>query len=185
MKYPNCDLSKEELLEYGKSIISKFLQLNNINDVKKVMINNNIPVRGYYNHKEMKIVINMKKLRRCTKSPGFCWSYTGYKADITPSGVLLHEYAHFLDDLCGNLSAGFKRKTKGERVSSYEPTDEEAFAESFRVFVLNPDLLKNICPKRYGILIKSFKPVINDPWEKVLEHSHEKYKIAIKNLIKN
>src|SRR5690606_20140853 len=42
------------------------------------------------------IFVNLKKSRVPTKAPGFQWSYTGYKADVTAPGVLAHELGHYV-----------------------------------------------------------------------------------------
>jgi hypothetical protein len=64
----------------------------------------------------------------------------------------------------GDFSVGLRARTREERVSSYCPNDAEWFAEIFRVFVTNPDLLCRLRPKTYVELAKLFTPVFNDSW---------------------
>lgn len=79
-------------------------------------------------------------------------------------------------------------KFKDERVSNYEPNACERFAESMKLFLSNPDLLKKSCPKRYEFLIKTIGliPVVKDSWEQVFKNNnmHERYYDAVKKRIK-
>jgi hypothetical protein len=56
-------------------------------------------------------------------------------------------------------------------VTSYEPTAEEAFAETMRIFIMNPALLSAARPCRYAFLTTYFKPLHNLEWWEVLKNA--------------
>lgn len=103
---------------------------------------------------------------------GRAWSFPGYTVDRTPYGVVQHELGHHVDVLRGTKKAAYSsdfstsiRQTTGEeQVSSYAPNDAEWFAEMFRVFVTNPDLLLRLRPRTHRELRRCFQPVFNDTW---------------------
>jgi hypothetical protein len=103
---------------------------------------------------------------------GRAWSFPGYTVDRTPYGVIQHELGHHADVLRGT-KRGFYwsefsaavRGTVGEKpITSYCPNDAEWFAEMFRVFVTNPDMLKHLRPRTHRELSAVFKPVFSDTW---------------------
>lgn len=103
---------------------------------------------------------------------GRAWSYPGYTVDRTPYGVVQHELGHHVDVLRstrkGNYHGDFGlrvREVAGEKpITSYCPDDAEWFAEMFRVFVTNPDLLRLVRPRTHRELATCFKPVFEDTW---------------------
>ena len=118
-----------------------------------------------------------------TKVPGYAWSYPGYKADMTPYGVLLHEFGHYIHDYY--FKPELNKLPKKETVSSYEPNTGERVAETFKLFCGNPDLLRVLCPTRYNLLIQAgFKPVINKSWREVLSGAHKRYFEVIEKRLK-
>lgn len=55
------------------------------------------------------------------------------------------------------------------RITSYEPNHYERFAETIKLFMLNPDLLKQYNPKRYNeITSLGIIPVITTDWRTAL-----------------
>lgn len=81
------------------------------------------------------------------------WSFPSYKTDRTPVGVVAHEVGHHVDAMLHDVSYRPEwRALAKERITSYEPNMAEAFAESLRVFILNPGLLRMIAPGRYEFL---------------------------------
>jgi hypothetical protein len=90
------------------------------------------------------------------------WSWPGWKTDRTAVGVVAHEVGHYVEhrlQLDGKLDAKEHgpawraiiskcRKT----VSGYEPVPSEAWAESMRLFILNPDLLQRAIPARFDFI---------------------------------
>lgn len=97
------------------------------------------------------------------------WSWPGWKTDRTAVGVVAHEVGHYVTELISvkytpeELTAHraeWLQCSKGKKVSGYEPVPAEAGAESFRLFILNPDLLRKAIPARYNFICKlGLKPV--------------------------
>ena len=163
-------------------VLEKFCQLNKIKMPKIKVDSVNSDYCGIYESRNKRITVFMKACRVPTKVPGYAWSYPGYKADKTPYGVLLHEFGHYMWD--NYYEAEFRKLPKSESVSSYEPDANERCAETFKLFLGNPDLLKVLCPTRYNLIIEAgYKPVINKSWEYVLEGAHIKFFEAIRKKI--
>jgi hypothetical protein len=138
------------------------------------------------------LFVNLRKSRTPVKVPGFSWSYTGFKADLTAPGILAHEtghHVHFHMDK-KHSPREFLEKIKliagGETaVSGYEPNVFEVFAEAMRLFILNPELLKAGRPKRYELITAlGLKPLHAAPWQDVLKNAHPKLVKATENWIK-
>jgi len=134
---------------------------------------------GLYYDNNRKIVINVKRCRLPAKNPGYAWSYTGWKADLTVGGVLAHEVGHHCEKDSEITYKEWRRHCRGERPpTSYAPNWREDFAESMKIFILNPDLLQYGRPKRYELLAAVFSQTIEATWQEILIHAHEKYKFA-------
>lgn len=118
-------------------------------------------------------------LARCAAigTAGRAWSYPGYTVDRTPYGVLQHELGHHVDvqrsTRRGNYYGDFGMRVRavaGEKpITSYCPNDAEWFAEMFRVFVTNPDLLRLVRPRTHRELRATFTPVFEDTWRERLK----------------
>lgn len=104
------------------------------------------------------------------------WSYPGYVIDRTPYGVLAHELGHHADYLKGekkgsywsDYGASIRRSSGEDKLTNYCPNDAEWFAEIFRLFVTNPDLLQALRPKAFKLIEKDFRPIVSRPWKRVL-----------------
>lgn len=85
------------------------------------------------------------------------WSWPGYTVDRTPYGVLAHELGHHVEQAHGArggiVASEWRRETGDAAITSYAENDNEWFAELFRVFVTNPDLLTLLRPKMFARLI--------------------------------
>lgn len=107
---------------------------------------------------------------------GRAWSYPGYAIDRTPYGVIQHELGHHVDWLLssqrgaygGDFSVDLRSRSQEKKITNYCPNDWEWFAEIFRLFVTNPDLLMRIRPKVHEELANRFKPVETRSWQEVL-----------------
>lgn len=176
------DVLKQE----GINIINKFCELNNI-PIPKISFttDKHEKFHGFYvwNSSEITIIIN-----RCTKpalNPGFKWSFPHYFVDRTVLGVICHEFGHYLHEYLG-----FPRMKKlGEPITGYEPDVYERFAETIRIFLTNPDLLKQYNKKRYDFLTIDLKliPIHDIDWKLQLNkygNVNEKYIKACENRIK-
>lgn len=104
------------------------------------------------------------------------WSWPGYAVDRTPYGVLAHEFGHHVDyhssrnrsAYWGEYSGKIRQATGENQLTSYCPDDAEWFAEHFRLFITNPDLLKKLRPVTFMYLSARFKHLPLIPWEEVL-----------------
>lgn len=174
-EYPYPGQEKSENLKYAIMRIEKFCRLNKI-PIPKIVYKY-LNSYGEYIWGKDSIYINLKRAKTPIRTPGFSWSYTGYKSDLTVAGVLAHECGHYVDFYFNYASNKMKHFIKTEAsVSSYEPNVRETFAESMKLFILNPDLLKIGRPLRYKFLteVVKLKPAIEDSWEVVLQNAHPK-----------
>jgi hypothetical protein len=182
VKYPYPKQNKNENYEYGFKILSQFCQYNGI-PVPNIKNTKSKNLYGYYKWGSSTIWLNITRCRTPVNVPGYTWSYTGYKSDLTVAGVLAHECGHYIDDRLNKPSKQISRFVKGEKsVTSYEPDNYEVFAESMKLFILNPDLLRHGRPKRYEYITSlGLKPLILDSWDVVLTYAHPKLIASAKN----
>jgi hypothetical protein len=174
---------KSQNLEWGIYNIIEFCNINNITP-PKIKDSKDNSCYGYYIFGKDSIYINLKLCRVPVKKPGFSWSYTGYKADLTPAGVCAHEFGHYLDSFMKYPSKSFTGNGEPS-VSSYEPNKSESFAEMIKLFILNPDLLRVGRPKRWEFLTKrlGLKPVNIKPWREILGNADPKLIAAAQSWI--
>ena len=109
---------------------------------------------------------------------GAQWSYPGYVIDRTPYGVIQHELGHHVDVLLGKqkqsyhseFSTSLRARSREAALTNYCPNDAEWFAEMFRLFVTNPDLLIRLRPRTYDALCRvGLRPcVIGVGWREIL-----------------
>jgi hypothetical protein len=139
--------------------------------------------------------VNLKKSRMPVKNPGFSWSFTGSKADLTVPGILMHEVGHHLHTLAGcqyrkhhhegcMISAFYEATNDEPVISGYEPNVFERFAEATRLFILNPLLLQEGRPRRYEFLAARYKTIHSVPWKEVLQNAHPRLISSLENWIK-
>lgn len=114
---------------------------------------------------------------------GMQWSFPGHSVDRTPYGVLQHELGHHADWLrsdrrgayFGDFSVGMRKRSGEAPLTSYCPNDAEWFAEMFRLFVTNPDLLARLKPRTHAeMLAAGFVPVFSDSWRDRLAGAPER-----------
>ena len=184
-------MSKADLLEQGKLVMAEFCTLNN---VFQPAIRQHTPetwsfgVCAYYRAGVTNICVS-----RCAAvgTAGRQWSYPGYTVDRTPYGVLQHELGHHVDVQRGSRRASYWsdfskaiREQSGETpITSYCPNDAEWFAEMFRVFVTNPDLLRLVRPRTFRELRFHFTPVFSDSWSDRLRDAPERTRRAAERQI--
>lgn len=204
--------SKLELFERGIILGKKFLKKNNIpcplfltyedgckannrsaEILKRVMGGPLIgTATGFYH--DGHVFVNIAKTAWPVKKPQYMsWSYPCWKTDRTAVGVVAHELGHhvslylsqkkLVDARHGEVWATLIKENK-KRVTSYEPIPEEALAETMRLFILNPVLLKKGIPIRYKFLRSiGLKPSERRDWKEVLNH-HKDYITAGRKWIK-
>lgn len=141
-----------------------------------------------------RVMVNVSLSRVPHKVPVRVWTLTGYKTDLTAAGILAHEFGHYFDDEKGGIcdrgtktyATMFKLWQEEGCVSSYCPIVREWFAETFRVWFLNPNLLEVAKPKTAQFMLDIGLPKSHDlTWEEVFAHAHPKWIAATKNFIKN
>lgn len=180
------ELDKPTLVMVGKDESRRFLANNCLPEPAWVIHGRHrFPERGWYRNGQ--VHINLARNRPPTKTPGFAWSFPGYKADMTPVGVIAHETGHHIDRLRCHRSLP-SRWLEEAPVSGYEPNRNESVAEAIRLMITNPDLLRAGRPARFTTLHEAWdiEPVALDDWEQVLidRGAHEKFLAAAKNWIK-
>lgn len=179
-------MTREELKTEGINILKQFCELNNM-EMPKIVFSDK-PRRecdccGYYEHGTLTIMPNA-----CSSpatNPIRSWSYPHYFVDKTVLGVICHEFGHYLYELAGRPRFG----KLGLQITSYEPNMDERFAETIKIFLTNPDLLKQYNRERYDFLTVKLKlkPVYTADWKTQLNiygAVNEKYVNACLNRIK-
>jgi len=119
------------------------------------------------------------------------WSWPGYVVDRTPFGVLQHELGHHADIVLSGLKTGYqgeysrelRAQTREDPITTYCPNDAEWFAEIFRLFVTNADLLRLIRPRTYDKLRDRFEPVSAKRWRTELGDAPERTILAAERKI--
>lgn len=178
---------RSALLQRGRDHITAWCEANFVVTPKIVerIDNPRFSACGYYRAG----VINIFE-KRCARvgRAGRQWSYPGYTVDRTPYGVLAHELGHHVDDASGRRGGTHchvvVHLTHEEPISGYCPTVHEWFAEMFKVFVTNPDLLRVLRPKTYDQLTQRWPhPIEVRRWDEVLASS-ERHINAVRNKLK-
>lgn len=145
--------------------------------------------RGYYQSRRIVVDVEGGTILP-NRNPGFGWTFPGYKADLTALGVGCHEFGHYVQDALGwklvNSAARVAGVLGEERVSGYEPNAGERFAECFRLFMTNPDLLRVGRPKRWAHLTThlGLKPVHDTPWREIFAHASPRFISAAESWIR-
>lgn len=148
---------------------------------------------GLYSFATTNLYVNFNIARSPVKVPVRSWTYTGYKSDLTVSGILAHEIGHHIENYYQNhvgfneFKTAFKKFIKNEaRVSGYEPNVSESFAEATKLFILNPFLLKEGRKNRWEFFttILELKPVHDLHWKEILKNADQKLLNAANNWVK-
>lgn len=174
---PHPHPCKDDLAATGAQLVARFCDLNAIDPPSIVRHDSSVwrfDACAYYRPTAINICVP-----RCAAVgvAGQAWSYPGYVIDRTPYGVMAHELGHHVDVLFGKVvdryrsdfSAELRRETGEAKITNYCPDDGEWFAEIFRLFCTNPDLLQAIRPRTYGALsARGLKPVWSDSWRERL-----------------
>lgn len=184
---------KREALATAVTYVERFLSGNGferpsslITELPPATPKNGWRRNGWYDFDSMVMFVNLKRSRPPVKVPGFSWSFTGFKADLTAPGILAHETGHHIHN-CLNRRHGRSRareilglirrcSTSEPNVSGYEPNDYEVWAEALRLFIINPELLREGRSVRWAMLTGELglKPPHQVPWREVLLHAHPK-----------
>jgi hypothetical protein len=188
MIYPG----KRELFESGRLLTHGFCAVNDLPapaiceaDTKDWPFG----VCAYYRRDMVTIAVN-----KCATIgyAGMQWSYPGHSVDRTPYGVLQHELGHHVDVInstkrgryYGDFSVHMRAACEEKPLTSYCPDDAEWFAEMFRLFVTNPDLLQSLRPITYAHLRERFTPVFHDSWRERLGGAPDRTILSIERKLK-
>lgn len=185
---PRLNLDKESLFEYGVARVGEFCELNGLMLPAIVCLTKEEPFAciktcAWYRANRISI-----KIWGCANigTAGRAWSFPGYTTDRTPYGVLAHELGHHVDvhisfkkgldcyNYSGDYCKQLKETTKEPPLTSYCPNPAEWFAEMFRLFLTNPDLLSKLRPKTYEALREHFTPVEKRNYTQVLANAPER-----------
>lgn len=159
------DKQHNRLLE-SAAVLKKFCEINHIPKPKIAFFHSRNGDCGYYQYRSNTIHIDPSACAREVANPAMrCWSHPHYFTDRTVYGVLHHEFGHYLHE-----KLKFPNIPKGKQITSYEPNKDERFAESIKLFISNPMLLKEYNSERYEALLKlGLKPLHQKPWEQVMQ----------------
>lgn len=179
--------TKEALLQQGQDVTAAFCELNALAVPRVVLADTKswpFGVCAYYRSNVTTIAV-----ARCAAIgfAGMQWSYPGHSVDRTPYGVLQHELGHHVDVLSstkrgryfGDFSIAVRGRSGEAPLTSYCPNDAEWFAEMFRLFVTNPDLLARLRPRTHADLMEHFKPVFADTWRERLAGAPDRTILSI------
>ena len=149
---------RQKLYDEGVALCTEFLRLNNI-ALPKFSVRN-LSSTGLYSNRT--VYVNLPRTALPVIKPYHMrWSWPGWKTDRTAIGVVGHEVGHHVDR--GFSSTAEWRRCCGrgaKRVSSYEPCPSEAFAETMRMFIQNPELVRYALPTRWEAIQQSgLKPL--------------------------
>lgn len=178
--------SKQSMLERGKDLATRFCELNGLHapEVEEVPLEDwRFSTCAYYRANTTTICV-----AKCAGVgyAGMQWSFPGYTVDRTPYGVVQHELGHHVDVLLsaragpyfGDFSQGMRERSGEAPITNYCPNDGEWFAEMFRVFVTNPDLLLALRPRTHSEMVARFKPVFRDTWQERLAGAPDRTVLA-------
>lgn len=144
------EYTKEDLFQDGLKLVLDILDLNRIPVpfIGKRTLNS----AGLYNRGKCYVDVES-----CAKiNPKF--SYPNFSTNKTPQGVICHEIGHYLTDAC-RIKVAELKKIKEPPITGYAPNIYEKLAEFLRVFITNPELLREARPKSYGFICKYIKPL--------------------------
>lgn len=180
--------SKQSMLARGIELMAKFCAANDLPVPALVSADPKawaFDVCAYYRQDVINISVQHSA---AIGYAGMQWSFPGHSVDRTPYGVVAHELGHHVDVLSAIARRGpywsdysiRMRETVGEDpLTSYCPNDAEWFAEMFRLFVTNPDLLAKLRPRAHAALAERFKPVFEDTWRERLHGAPDRTILSI------
>lgn len=127
------------------------------------------------------VYVNVQASTQPPTTRGRVWSYPGSKTDRTAAGILCHEIGHHVVYKLAVLGRLISWKNwsplwrdNKQAVTGYEPTPEEGFAETFRLYLLNPELLRQARPQRFDFVQSlGLRPITETPWKRVLKNAPE------------
>lgn len=196
-------MSKAELFDRGVQLLRTFCNVNNLVEppiIERPRQEWSFDACAFYRMTTIEVsgcTLERPRIEICIPkcadigTAGMQWSYPGYSVDRTPYGVLAHELGHHADVIKGGFGRGYmsmfskdmRATVKEPPLTSYCPNDGEWFAEMFRLFVTNPDLLLALRPKTFTEICSHFTPVVPLTWEQVLSDAPERTKTACRRKV--
>lgn len=144
----------------------------------KCGVDNDMAKCGYYPNLASTIYVNLRecKLTSRFRDPGMI-------KDHTIIGVLAHELGHYLQQTQFPAIRGRFRRLSEPMIHYFERNIDEDIAESIRLYILNPSLLRDGRPKRHAILSDYFRTSTADPWVLILRNSFPCQKALLRRWI--
>lgn len=193
--------TKQQLCEMSISLINDFCDLNNIPkpefniDWGTGTTQSKGTVCGHFTFGTN--VLHLQPNKCANPNPNGDWP--GFFYDRTCYGVMCHEFAHYVDNLSPSLFnvkliSAELRQIANEPSFNKDPKDDyEYFADVFKLFISNPDLLKLVRPNTFKLLTEKYKllPIVSDDYITVLnkfsahDRIFERIKLEIKNVESN
>jgi hypothetical protein len=180
-------MTKRELYSAGRVRLERWCHGNNVPppSIEETDEPKRFGVCAYY--RDSVIYISVGACAAIGRA-GRAWSYPGYVVDRTPYGVLAHELGHHVDRAHGVgggvVSHAWRERTKAPALTGYCPNDNEWFAELFRLYVTNPDLLKALRPSVYALMFERWPRHVDwRPWIQVLADAPERHVAAARNKV--
>ena len=175
---------KDELFRMGRAMSVKFLEINDLDPIPLTDYRNEY-VKGDTGRCDRKngrtkILVDVPMTALPRHVPVCCMrSYPASKIDRTAMGVVAHETGHHCEFVLADRRKFNYAKWKlalqqSNRVSGYEPNHHEAFAETMRLFILNPNLLLAGAPARYEFIrsVLNLQPSEPRDWRTILPKSY-------------
>lgn len=170
--------TKRQLCEMAINLIDNFCELNNIPkpkfdiDWETGTTQTEGIVCGHFTFGTD--VLHLQPNRCANPNPNKDWP--GFFYDRTCYGVMCHEFAHYVDNLSPSLFnikliSTELRQIANEPSFNRDPKDDyEYFADVFKLFVTNPDLLRITRPSIFKLLTETYKlsPIILEDYRTVL-----------------
>lgn len=179
--------SKPSLLSRGKDLMAQFCAKNDLPAPAIEEANPDTWAFGVCAYYRLNLTTISVKHCAAIGYAGMQWSFPGHSVDRTPYGVLQHELGHHVDVFSstrkgryrGDFSIAMRARVGEEPITSYCPDDGEWFAEMFRLFVTNPDLLSKLRPRTHAEMMERFKPVFADSWRERLAGAPDRTILSI------
>lgn len=197
--------TKKDLAEAGLELVNRFIDVNKLPFVRINISHDkkwNLGECGYYRangrllfsggkwtaSKDRQGPVIEVNVPSCA-SPGMAgrsWSWPASVIDRTPYGVLAHELGHHVDHVTQNWLLGKLLDLALEdrvKLTNYCPNEHELFAEFFRLFVTNPQLLRALRPKVHSIFSMTYFEMVTGSWQTVLKDAPERTRVMVERKI--
>lgn len=175
-------LPKEVLFEQAGQLIAEF---NRVNHLPEIPIRDDPTLRGFGRYGHDVIWVNVRSTGYPTRTRSRVWTFPGHKTDRSAAGVPCHENGHHVWFNGRWRIKGWRELIREDKpITSYEPNPGEAYAETLRLFQLNPDLLRCGRPERYEFLVGTgLRPVVEADWRTILHYAPEHIIRAAENFL--